>query len=512
MEQATDGTLLSIVPPLVAIVLAIALRNAIVSLLLAVYVGVFIIYDFLPFLALQRFFDTYILNAIGDETRIFILLFCLLLSGMITIATSSGSLSNLAIIIGRIASTAKRAQISTWLLGMIIFIDDYANSLILGSTLKRTTDRLGVSREKLAFLVDSTAAPIASLAIISSWIAAEVSFVANEFTRLGITKNPFQAVIESIQYRYYPILMLMFVLMIALSERDFGPMLRAERTARNKQKKVFSYTQDDSQYLGHWYDALIPIVLTIFTIIFGMYIDGLTQLENHSSAEAHNIWEIFGESRAAYVLLWSAILGCFSSIILTVLRRLLTIGEVIAALFNGMKLVLPALIVLILAWTISDICYELGTAQYLANTVGIVPPVLIPTMVFIVSGVASFATGSSWGTMGIMFPLVIPLTYSIGGEAALIEAIASVLAGSVFGDHCSPISDTTILSSMATDCVLADHVRTQLPYALLVGIISIVIGELGVGLGWWNSWVGLALGCTVLFSILLSLGKRTSHK
>ena len=519
MEPATDGTWVSLVPPLVAIGLAIALRHAILSLCLSVYVGILIIQDFEPFVALQRFFDTYLPNAITDQTQAAILLFCLLFSGMVAISASSGGLRGLAHIIERAASTPKRAQVGTWFLGMVVFIDDYANSLLLGSTLRPTMDRLRISREKFAFLVDSTAAPIASLAVISSWIAAEVSFVANEFTRLGIDHNPFQMVVESLQYRYYPILMLGFVLIISASQRDFGPMLNAERTARhqphptpNHEEHGLNQTGINSTHeRGRWYDALIPIIVTILSMAIGMYIDGLTQLQKHDPHAAHQFWRIFGEARAAIVLLWSSVIGCFTAITLSVLKRILTFKEATSALFHGMTLVLPALVVLVLAWSISDICYELGTAGYLANAVDAVPPSLIPAAVFVVSALASFATGSSWGTMGILFPLVIPIGYSIGGETILVESIASVLAGSVFGDHCSPISDTTILSSMATECDLTDHVRTQLPYAVVVGVVSVFIGEIGVGLGWWNSWIALGVGCAVLTALVFAFGRRSDN-
>ena len=513
MEQATDGTWVSMVPPLVAIGLAIALRHAILSLCLGVYVGILIIQDFQPFVALQRFFDTYLPNVLGDQSRAAILLFCLLLSGMVAIAASSGGLRGLSQMIERAASTPKRAQVGTWLLGMVVFIDDYANSLLVGSTLRPTMDRLKISRAKLAFLVDSTAAPVSSLAVISSWIAAEVSFVANEFARLGIDQNPFLTVVESLQYRYYPILMLVFVLIIAASQRDFGPMLNAERSARKQpdpspeslEKTAITPTHKH----GRWYDAFIPIVVTILAMAIGMYIDGLAQLQKHDPHASHEAWKIFGEARAAIVLLWSSIIGCFTAITLSVLKRILTIKEATSALFHGMKLVLPALVVLVLAWSISDICHELGTAAYLADAVDIVPPSLIPAAVFMISAVASFATGSSWGTMGILFPLVIPIAYSIGGDQILVESIGSVLAGSVFGDHCSPISDTTILSAMATECDLADHVRTQLPYALAVGVVSVIIGDIGVGMGWWNSWIALGLGCVALTALVFGIGKRT---
>ena len=506
------------VPPLVAIGLAIALRHAMLSLFLGVYVGILIVEGFQPFVALQRFFDTYLPNAIGDQSRVAILLFCLLLSGMVTIASSTGGLRGLSQMIERVASTSQRAQVGTWFLGMAMFIDDYANSLLVGSTLRPTMDRFKISREKLAFLVDSTAAPVASLAVISSWIAAEVSFVANEFARLGIDQNPFQVIVASLQYRYYPILMLVFVLVIAASQRDFGPMLNAERLAKNHPG---SAPMNDRQSLGktvistvhkngRWYDAFIPISVTIFVMMIGMYIDGLVQLQKHDPYAVHELWKIFGEARAAIVLLWASIIGCLTAIALSVLKRIFTFKEATLELFHGMKLVLPALVVLILAWAISDICHELGTAAYLTDAVDVVPSSLIPAVVFVIAAVASFATGSSWGTMGILFPLVIPLAYPIGGEQILLESIASVLAGSVFGDHCSPISDTTILSSMATECVLSDHVRTQLPYAVVVGIVSVIIGDIGVGLGWWNSWVALGLGCAVLTALVFGIGKRAN--
>ena len=435
MEQGTDGTWVSMVPPLVAIGLAVVLRHAVLSLCLGVYVGILISQDLQPVISLQRFFDTYIPNAIGNSSRVAILIFCLLLSGMVTIVASSGGLRGLSQMIGRAASTSQRAQIGTWFFGMVMFVDDYANSLLVGSTLRPTMDRLKISREKLAFLVDSTAAPVASLAVISSWIAAEVSFVSNEFSRLGIDQNPFQVIVESLQYRYYPILMLVFVLVIAVSQRDFGPMLTAERLAQTPPASIplhdgnlFERRVINSAHYenGQWYDAFLPISVTILTIVFGMYFDGLVQLQKHDSHTSHEFWKIFGEARAAIVLVWSSVAGCFTAIALSVLKRTLTLKEAIEALFQGMKMVLPALVVLILAWAISDICYELGTAKYLAGFGGAVSSSFLPAMVFVIAAVASFATGSSWGTMGILFPLVIPMAYSIGGENILIDDSAAI--------------------------------------------------------------------------------------
>ena len=500
----------SILPPLLAISLALLFRHVLVALVLGVWLGAFLLSGLSPMASFARLLDTHIVNAISDRGHASILVFSLLLGGMLGLMTQSGGAKGLASWVSTDATSRRRAQLTTWLLGLVVFFDDYANSLLVGSSMRPVTDRVRISREKLAFLVDATAAPVASLALISSWIGVEVGYIADQFAHLGIERDAYLTFVETIPYRFYPLLMLIFVAWVALRGRDFGPMLRAEHRAvrsglvsrpGGQPASDFHEESVPDEMPGRPMNALIPVVTLVVVAAAGIYVDGRAKVL--SAGMEPSLRAIVGEASSSAAILWATGAGCLVALALSVSSGALSFGKSIDAWMSGMRSMLFAVVILVLAWSLGGVCRDLDTASFLIGAVGDwIAPAWIPTMVFIMAALVSFATGTSWGTMAILFPLVIPLAHQIapGNETILLGTVSSILAGSVWGDHCSPISDTTVLSSMATSCDHMDHVRTQLPYALLIGGVSLLCAELPVAAGWYGPWLGLLLGTVVMIA------------
>jgi len=512
---------LSILPPLLAIVLAIVTRQVVVSLFLGIWLGATFVFGYNPFSALLRTVDSYVLTAASEASHVSIILFSLLLGGMVGIISKSGGTQGIVDAARPIATSARRAQLATWIMGVVIFFDDYANTLIVGNTMRPITDRLRVSREKLAYIVDSTAAPVASIAIVSTWIGYELGLIGDSFNSLGITESPYLVFIKTIPYRFYPIFTLLIGFTIAVTGRDFGPMLRAEKRARHHGKPTADSAvpladfdspalRPDEGVRARWYNAAIPILIVIAATLLGLYVSGKDALEPSPSG-AFSFREIIGAADPYRSLLWASFLGCAAAIILAVGQRLLSVGRAIEAWLAGVKSMLIAVVILILAWSIGAVCRELHTADFVVGIVsGSVSPFLVPAAIFLVAAAVSFATGTSWGTMAIIMPIAIPLSYKLPVEAGLdlnqqhillVGGISSVLAGAVFGDHCSPISDTTIMSSMASSCDHVDHVKTQLPYALLAASVGVLLGDIPTAFG-LSPWMSLAAGTGVILLFL----------
>lgn len=500
----------SILPPLVAIALALLLRHVLVALALGVWLGAFLVSGMSPVASFARLLDTYIVNAVADRGHASILVFSLLLGGMLGLMTQSGGAKGLASWVSTDSTSRRRGQLTTWFLGLLVFFDDYANSLLVGSSMRPVTDRLRISREKLAFLVDATAAPVASLALISSWIAVEVGYIGDQFRHLGIERDAYVTFIETIPFRFYPILMLLFVAWLALRGRDFGPMLRAERRALEDGLLSRPGSQPASDFHeesvpddvpGRPMNALLPVVVVVLVAAAGIYVDG--RLKVLAADMTPSLRLIVGEASSSSAILWATGAGCLVALALSVGSGALSFGRSIEAWISGMRSMLFAALILVLAWSLGAVCRDLDTASFLIGAVGDwIAPAWIPATVFIMAAVVSFATGTSWGAMAILFPLVVPLAHQIapGNETILLGTVSSILAGSVWGDHCSPISDTTVLSSMATSCDHMDHVRTQLPYALFIGGVSLLCAELPVAAGWYGPWVGLLVGTAVMIA------------
>jgi Na+/H+ antiporter NhaC len=515
-------TWLSLVPALVAIGAALVFRQVVVALFGGVWIGAWLHYGTLAgaWFGLLDTVQVYILGALADADHAAILIFTLMIGGVVGIIQKNGGTRGIVGIVTEWARSARRGQLATALLGTAIFFDDYANTLIVGGTMRPITDRLRVSREKLAYVVDSTAAPIASLALVTTWIGYEVGLIGTAVDQLpGYDEAAYAVFLNSIPYSFYPILALGFVYAVATSRRDFGPMLRAERRAREtgqlyRAGSDIEHAETESSVLVPSADtpkralnAVIPIAVLVVGVLGGLWATG----------EGEGVREIISSADSYKAMMWASLLSVVVAIALSVGQRILSLDEAINAWYAGMKAMLLAIVILVLAWALSNVNDVLGTADYLiSNLSGTLAPGVVPALVFVLAALTAFSTGSSWGTMGILMPLVVPLAWGVLAAEGLSDdpanyhilysAVSAVLAGAVWGDHCSPISDTTILSSLASSCDHIDHVRTQLPYALLVGLVAIFLGTLPAGFGapWW---LCLPVGAAVLLATLWFFGE-----
>jgi len=521
--------LLSIIPPLLAILMALIFRQVIVSLIFGVYIGAVFIYNYNPLTALLRLIDKYIISAVSDTSHIQIIVFTLLFGGVIGLISKSGGTRGIANVITRFAKNRKSTMISSWLAGLVIFFDDYANTLIVGNLMRPVTDRMKISREKLSFIVDATAAPVASVFIISSWIGFEVGLIQDGLKMIGSDADGYSTFLATIPYRFYPIAMLFFVFIISYFQRDFGPMFKAERRAQiegkvsnradSNQKSLDEFSEIfGNEEKAKWYNGIIPIFIIIFGTIIGLVYTGINSLQEQGFTN-YGMREIISNSDSYLALLWSSFTACIVSAIMILSQKIMSLSETIDAWFIGIRSMLLAIIILTLAWSIGAITVEMKTADYIISLIGgDISPHYLPVLIFIIAAITSFATGTSWGTMAIMMPIVIPLAHSVAGLNNLIPAdstiilygvISSVLAGSVFGDHCSPISDTTILSSIASGCNHVDHVRTQLPYALVVAFVCILLGDILSAYG-YSPFLSFGLIGIILVGVVLIFGRKVN--
>ena len=526
--------LLSLLPPLVAIVLAFKTKQVLPSLFAAIFVGATIIAGGNVFEGFSNTVTKYIAGSVASEWNAGIIVFDIGLGGMIGLVAASGGAKAIAEWLAKKAKTAKSGMAATWAMGLLIFFDDYSNTLLVGTTMRPLTDKLRISREKLAFLTDSTAAPVASMALISTWIAYEMGLLRDAFAAIGVEANIYSVFIQSIPFRFYSLIMLGFVLMIALTGRDYGPMLKAERRARYEGKLVADgSTPLASKELTEMeikdgtplraINAILPVFTVIFMVIFGLYLTGKNAIlggDNQSLIDAVNsspfafttIRDIIGSGSTTTAMMWAAFSGSFVAFVLVLTQKILTFEEAMQAWIDGAKSLVIAIFVLVMAWGIGSMCKDLGTAKYLVGLLeGKISASVIPLAVFILGCIIAFSTGTSWGTTAILMPIAVPLAYTLsGGDTGtlLYATIGAVFTGAVFGDHCSPISDTTIMSSMSAASDHIDHVKTQIPYSVTVAIIAVVVGYLPAALIGINPMISLIIGYALAFVVIKFFGKE----
>ena len=512
-QNAAKFGIWTLIPPLVAISLAFITKNVIVSLVIGIMSGGFIlnISGNNPFMALFYSFLDLIqraVNSLADPWNAGIILQVLAIGGVINLVGKMGGAKAIAEALSKRAKSAKSAQIITWVAGLLVFFDDYANSLIIGPMMRPVTDKMKISRERLAFIIDATAAPVAGIAIISTWIGLEVGLIGSAFDSIGVETNAFGVFLNTIPFRFYNILILGFIVITALLLKDFGPMRKAEIECRRGGLNLSSNEDVNKELSKHdeleplpgvklsvW-NAIIPIGALILGALFAFYYSGYTaimgcedsaviQLMQNSPASFDAIKEAFSNADASVALFQSAFFAGLVAIIMGVAKKIFTLSEALDIWVDGMKTLIITGVILICAWSLSSVIKELGTAKYLIQLLsGSLPPFILPSLIFVLGAIISFATGTSYGTMGILMPLAIPLAYSINPDMSyVIVATSAVLTGAIFGDHCSPISDTTILSSMGAGCNHIDHVRTQMPYAIFVAVITILFGYIPAGFG-----------------------------
>lgn len=524
---------LSLVPPLVAIVLAIFTRRTLLSLLVGIIAGAVILHGGNPITGLWSACADYLWVKATDWDKVQVYLFTLLTGGMIGVVSASGGMRGLVNLIVRFADSRLKGQLTGWVMGLAIFFDDYANMLLLGGTLKDVTDRLRISREKLAYIVDSTAAPVAGLALISTWVATEISYIEAGIDQIAGPEKPdaFLLFVESLPYRFYSWWALLLVPLVALTRRDFGPMLKAEVTMLSQGPAADAKT-DEAGLLpesSNWLNAAIPVGTMLAGVIAVLYWTGYQVAA--SEGNDPSLLQIIGEGNSYQALLYGSAASLIVAILLISPQRLLSVGQTGRAILKGFRAMLPALLILWLAASLAAqtepptfdkdtgemTLNGLNTAGYLKQLLETNLPIeMLPTTVFVLAAAVAFSTGTSWGTMGILVPLSVSVSAGMltgNGEPldvadpVLLSVVGSVLAGAIFGDHCSPISDTTILSSQSCGCDHMAHVRTQMPYAILGAVLSITLGTVPVAYG-VPVYVCHVLGVGAMIGTLFCLGQN----
>lgn len=541
-SNANHYGFLTLIPPVIAIVLAFLTKNVIISLFIGTLSGAFLVQlvDKSFFTAVIHSFLDLVsrsLNSLADPWNAGIILQVLVIGGVIHLVAKMGGAKAVAEALAKKAKTARSTQVVTLLLGIAVFFDDYANSLIVGPIMKPVADKMKISRERLAFIIDATAAPIAGLAIVSTWIGLEVGLIKDAFLNgVGKEVDAFGIFLQTIPYRFYNILILVFVFITSILLKEFGPMYKAEVAARRRSLN----SENDSEVavdsnmdhddlepkegveLSIW-NAIIPIGTLVITALICFYFSGysaimggedsaLQQIMNSSPLSFKAIQEAFSASDASIALFQSALIASVVSIIMGVSKKIFTISEAIDTWIDGMKPLLITGVILLLAWSLSSVIKDLGTAKYLVSLLsGSLPNFLLPSLIFILGAVISFATGTAYGTMGILMPLAIPLAYSMNPDMSyVIVSTSAVLTGAIFGDHCSPISDTTILSSMGSGCNHIAHVNTQIWYSLFIAVITILFGYIpaGFGIKWY---IILPIAVIAVYLGIQVLGKKVEE-
>jgi len=461
-----DYGILSLLPPLLAIILAITTRNVIIALFIGIFAGQLILHDFQPIHAfIELFNDLIALFAEGWIAKT--LIFALLVGAILRLILDSGGVSGFIHYLTekqqRIKSK-KGALLLAYMIGLLIFIESSITALVAGAVTLPLAQRYNISREKLAYVCDSTAAPVCSLIPLNAWGALLIGLIAEQISSGVIQGNASSLLFTSLPYNFYAIVTLIFVLYIILSQRDFSSMKQAEDNAKqqwqsNDSEQVIHYHDEIRTNNGSLWDMVLPILMMMIMMPIGLYYSGNGDMMQGSGSTS---------------VFYAVIVALLFSFFYYILRKRMTVDQWFSSTYRGMSYMLPIVMILVFAFGISQIAKELQTGAYLASIASDALPVfLIPMTIFVLTSIIAFSTGTSFGTFSIMMPIAIAFSASTGADLSL--SIAAVISGGIFGDHCSPISDTTIISSMATQCDHISHVNTQLPYAILAGTISALL-------------------------------------
>ncbi len=525
----------SLFPPLIAILTAVATGRLALGLATAIVAAAAISMPeaggwTFPFAVLQRAAVDFVWAPLRESFQLYILAFTASLVGMVRVVVLAGGTQGIAELLARRAQGARSARLAAFLMGMAIFFDDYANTLVVGTTMRPICDGFRVSREKLAYIVDSTAAPVAGLALISTWIGYEVGLFEEVMQELNTGVSGYELFFLALPSRFYCFLSLVLVACTVLMRRDYGPMLTAERRAAATgavlRPGARPMTGEKSDSLKppagvqpHWWTAALPVGLVIFGILGGMQWDAWGSPAVQAArggfflADGGYWIAVFSNAAGARVMFLASMAGTAAACAIALARRSpgggrpLGAARVAAAWLGGIASFRHALVVLLLAWAIKEACQAVGTDSYLVSALGSsLSPGLVPVATFLLAALVAFAIGTSWTTMAILLPSVLPLAYELGGMPVAVLTAAAVLDGAIFGDHCSPISDTTLLSSIAAACDHMDHVRTQILYALTAMVAAAALGYAGSAY-LYSSWVGLLLGGLVVGALVRLAGR-----
>jgi len=526
----------SLLPPLLAVALAFLTGDVILSLLVGVISGAALI------TAIEGggiFYDTFhhtvvgILETSANYENVQVLILCVAVGGMEGVIRRSGGFEATARKLTRKINSPRKANLVSQLFCTLFFFDDYANALISGPVLTPVTDKAGVSREKLSYIVDSTAAPLAGIAVISSWVAVEVSVIQEGLDAIGSNASAFHIFFNSIPYCFYCIFAIVFIILLTITGREYGPMLQAERRARaghpvkkgtqvvtDRPEELPGYNHTDRQ----WRRILLAFGSVLLMLIFDLaafYITGrATAIETgliapEAGFSFANLSTIIGCADTIQIVMEGAFLAGFAALVLGVCMNLFSLHDGILAWVDGAISLMPTIIVLILAWTLSDCVSQLGSVYFVVDAISAgIPKLLVPTLIFLTCCLVSFATGS-YGCMFMVMPMAVPIVAAVGGIAAdpsadpfMLACVAAVLSGSIFGDHCSPMTDCTILAALGAGCETMDHVKTQMPYALTVAITTVVCGTLLTSLTGIPVWAALLVGIVLMAAVVRFVGKK----
>ena len=536
---------LSLLPPLVTLGASVAMRQVVLAMLLGIWSGALLLNEGNPLIAGMRTFDYYFVGAFISAEHAGVVLFTLLLGGTIGLVQKSGGALGLANLVRGLFTSRRSGSLSTMGLGSLLFFDDYSSILIVGNSLRPLVAAVGLSAAKFAYIAHVMGVVLASLAPLSSWVGLQIGYIGGAYEQLAAlpavgggaaaalaTADPFLGFVRTIPYRFFPLSILAFLIAGALSGKDFGPMLDEEKRAvtiggGGGVAAMEAEAAEEAEAAAGELDpkpgtplravnALLPFGVVMVTAFCGMVYQGQVAIAALPASQAVEPTLVnclrFADSVAA--LIWGSAAGWLASLGCVLGQRLLSLGEAMEAWTAGTKEVLEPVFVLLLAWALGAVIADVGTAEFLASALqGGLPAWSLPALISVICFAISFACGSSFGTCGIVFPLVGPLAWQLsGGDMGFLhQCFGAIFGASTFGNICSPISDTSILTVLATRCDLATHIRTILPYAALAGVVSLVFGDLAVGLGLYGPTAALAACAAVLATFKLVVGRKADE-
>lgn len=494
----------ALLPPVIAIALALVTKEVYSSLFIGILTGALLFTGYNFEATLNRIFSDGIVAVLTDASHMGILVFLVILGGMVQMMNRTGGSAAFGNWASKHIKTRAGAQLATIALGVLIFIDDYFNCLTVGSVMRPVTDKHRVSRAKLAYLIDATAAPVCIIAPISSWAAAVSGYVKGE--------NGIKLFVETIPYNYYALLTIAMMIFLVVFNVDYGPMYIHERNAVEKNdlfttperpyENAAAESKDKKD--GHVIDLLFPIITLVIGCVIGMIYTG-------GFFSGKNFVDAFAASNASVGLMLGSFCAMVVTIIFYMVRRVLKFNDIMDCIPEGFKAMVPAILILTFAWTLNKMTSDMGAADFVAGVVQNSAQSLttfLPLLVFWVAVGLSFATGTSWGTFGILIPIVIACFPH--DHTMMVLSMSACMAGSVCGDHCSPISDTTIMSSAGAQCLHLNHVSTQLPYAMTCAVVS---GITYIFAGFVkNPAISLIFGIALLVAVLVFIKEREKKK
>lgn len=494
---ALHATFWALVPAIVAIGLALITKEVYSSLFVGILMGALLYSGFQFELTVTHIFSDGIIGVLSDSYNVGILVFLVILGAMVSLMNKAGGSAAFGQFAANHIKNRVGVQLATILLGVLIFIDDYFNCLTVGSVMRPVTDKFKVSRSKLAYLIDATAAPVCIIAPISSWAAAVTGFVEGE--------DGFSIFIRAIPYNFYAILTIVMMVGMVLMKTEFGKMKEHEKNAARKGdlfttpgRPYENAKEEKISAKGGVIDLLIPIAALIVCCVIGMIYTG-------GFFEGVGFVEAFSNSDASLGLTLGSFFGLIITIVLYQIRRVLSFKECMDCIPEGFRAMVPAILILTFAWTLKAMTDSLGADLYVAGLVESSAGAFmnfLPAIIFVVGCFLAFATGTSWGTFGILIPIVVAV-FQNGDPQMMIMSISACMAGAVCGDHCSPISDTTIMASAGAQCEHVNHVTTQLPYAVLAAVVSFVTYIVA---GFVKSaWIALPVGIVLMVAVMFAL-------